>query len=87
MRGNGLFTYALLQSLTAKPASRPRIVRPLDLDQDVEKFFDPTNPNSAAQKLLALLAERGDAVAMQEPVFMPARRQGIRNMTIRTVLP
>ena len=60
VRGNGLFTYALLQSLTVKPARGPRIVRPFDLDQDVEKFFDQTNPNSAAQKLLALLAERGD---------------------------
>jgi WD40 repeat protein len=87
VRGNGLFTFALLRSLTTKQAGKPRTVRPFDVEEDIGRFFDRADPDSAAQKLLAMLAEQGITVAMQEPIFMPARRQGIRNMTIRTVLP
>lgn len=86
-RGNGLFTYALLQSLTARQDGETRIVRANDVDRDVEQFFDRSDTTSPAQRLLNLLAQQGLTVPMQEPVYIPARRQGIRNIAIRTVPP
>jgi len=88
-RGNGLFTYAVLKSLTSpgSPAlpNSPRKVEVFDLDRDVRGFFDPRNAESAAQKLIALLQSRGMSVSLQNPIFIPARRRPGATTVIRTV--
>ena len=89
-RGNGLFTYALLKSLTdAAPGmgAKPRKVEVYDVDRYVRGFFDGSDAESAATRLVRRLAEQGVAVSLQQPVFVPARRRAASATVIRTLDP
>lgn len=89
--GNGLFTYALLKSLTdtgnAPSGAKPRKVEVYDVDRYVRGFFDGQDEDSAAVRLIRRLQEQGVAVALQQPVFVPARRRVASATVIRTLEP
>jgi uncharacterized caspase-like protein len=90
-QGNGLFTYALLQSLTdaggAQPSGKPRKVEVYDIDRYVRGFFDSHDTESAAVRLIRKLQEQGVSVALQQPMFVPARRRVASGTVIRTLEP
>jgi hypothetical protein len=90
-QGNGLFTYALLKSLTdmgtAPAGSKPRKVEVYDVDRYVRGFFDSQDEESAAVRLIRRLQEQGISVALQQPMYVPARRRVSAGTVIRTLEP
>jgi hypothetical protein len=89
-RGNGLFTYAILKSLTgengiAAAPGAPRRVEIFDVDRYVRRFFDARDAESAAQKLVTLLRSKGLSVSLQNPMFVPARRRPGATTVLRTL--
>lgn len=86
-RGNGLFTYALLKSLTepAASAGKSRKVEVYDVDRYVRGFFDANDAGSAATRLIRRLQEQGVAVSLQQPVFVPSRRRTVGATVLRTI--
>ena len=90
-QGNGLFTYALLKSLTdtggAPAGSKPRKVEVYDVDRYVRGFFDSHDEESAAVRLIRRLQEQGISVALQQPMYVPARRRASAGTVIRTLEP
>lgn len=90
-QGNGLFTYALLKSLTdtgtAQLGSKPRKVEVYDVDRYVRGFFDSQDEESAAVRLIRRLQEQGISVALQQPMYVPARRRVSAGTVIRTLEP
>lgn len=89
-QGNGLFTYALLKSLTEPEptqGSKPRKVEVYDVDRYIRGFFDGNDAESAATRLIRRLNEQGIAVSLQQPVFVPARRRSASATVIRTLDP
>lgn len=90
-RGNGLFTYAFLKALT-DPGTAPasigaRHVEVYDVDRYIRSFFDGRDEASAAMRLVRLLAERGEKIALQQPMFVPARRRTGGGTVLRTLEP
>ena len=90
-QGNGLFTYALLKSLTdtgtAPAGSKPRKIEVYDVDRYVRGFFDSQDEESAAVRLIRRLQEQGVSVALQQPMYVPARRRVSAGTVIRTLEP
>jgi DNA-binding beta-propeller fold protein YncE len=90
-RGNGLFTYAMLKSLTdtsdVPPGGKPRKVEIYDVDRYVRGFFDARDRDSAAMRLIGRLAAQGISVTLQQPMFVPARRRSNASTVLRTLEP
>lgn len=89
-QGNGLFTYALLKSLTdpeLAQGAKPHKVEVYDVDRYIRGFFDGNDAESAATRLIRRLNEQGIAVSLQQPVFVPARRRSASATVIRTLDP
>ncbi len=88
-RGNGLFTYAVLKSLsdgdyTENAGDAGRQVDVYDIDRYVRRFFRNTGDESAAQTLIRQLRSKGMNVTLQQPVFVPARRRPSGTTVVRT---
>lgn len=90
-QGNGLFTYALLKSLTepvvAVTSGKPGRIEVYDVDRYMRGFFDGHDAESAATRLIRRLQEQGIAVSLQQPVFVPSRRRSAGATVIRTLDP
>jgi uncharacterized caspase-like protein len=90
-RGNGLFTYAVLRSLTegGGPAGSSqqgqRKVEVFDIYRYVRHFFDPADEQSAAQKLVRMLQQKGMSVGLQQPMYVPSRRGTGAATVVRTI--